>query len=440
MARIGTHAMLILIAMFGVQRVDAILTPPRPQAMLASSNERLKESFASTIDLNEYNYKQVLASKNEVAMEAFILRLMVKWNMAVKDKDRSKLEHFATAAAQSGQYKSLPDLKKALQLQEWIVKKLHAVAAKVSKSVHKVADILHYAMGKSKDAVSHHEAVHAVANKKRKRSISRSKTAHATKGTAKTESISTRVAGKLAKADTEKKMESESDTTANADVNVNVSTQKIEEHHDIGEAHNNQNVEHEVSPSKHVEEHVDAASVGKLDEMIKEMKDISRENQKAWKENTLGKAKKTPANAKKQTPDVKQEQSKAMPPQVAVKEIKNVIKNVEQMHKPQKAALNASAAISSNAPAAVSSKSTASTGEKKQLSGEAESQRSGAAQQMSCAKSIRSTIRIARHTTRKLRTRYRRASMRRNTMPQLPLENSRIPQQRLVSVCWRCSR
>eukprot|EP00928_Gymnodinium_smaydae_P027627 TRINITY_DN212_c1_g2_i3.p1 TRINITY_DN212_c1_g2~~TRINITY_DN212_c1_g2_i3.p1 ORF type:complete len:219 (+),score=50.62 TRINITY_DN212_c1_g2_i3:682-1338(+) len=177
-------------------------------------------------------------------------------------------------------------------------------------------------------------------------------------------------------------IEDKSDTKAEAGVHAEAASKNHKEHHKTSKAHHKK-VTHRVSPSKHGEKHDATESMGTIDHMISDM-----ENMENMDENTLDKQKK-PADAKEQTPAVKHEKRKS--PAVAVKDIDAMITDMEQAYKSQKAvakaaaanASTASAATASNASAADASTSMVSTGEQSN-STETESQRS-AARQLSCA-------------------------------------------------------
>eukprot|EP00928_Gymnodinium_smaydae_P022039 TRINITY_DN1863_c0_g1_i1.p1 TRINITY_DN1863_c0_g1~~TRINITY_DN1863_c0_g1_i1.p1 ORF type:complete len:481 (+),score=133.52 TRINITY_DN1863_c0_g1_i1:40-1482(+) len=159
-AAMASRALLTLAAgvACALQRAAAFQLAPLPESMFALANERSQLSLGAKVHLNKHGYERVLATGDKDAMKAFILRLMDESDMAVKEEDLPKLDEFASHAAESGEYKTLPALKKALAMQHWIVSKLKALAAKVVESVHGAADTLQKLMGKNEEKVLAHDA------------------------------------------------------------------------------------------------------------------------------------------------------------------------------------------------------------------------------------------------------------------------------------------
>eukprot|EP00928_Gymnodinium_smaydae_P026787 TRINITY_DN2092_c0_g1_i1.p1 TRINITY_DN2092_c0_g1~~TRINITY_DN2092_c0_g1_i1.p1 ORF type:complete len:548 (-),score=131.58 TRINITY_DN2092_c0_g1_i1:234-1817(-) len=156
MARFAAGALLALA-------VSLALTPATlafqmvPETMFAKS----RASLGATVKLNKDGYAQVLASKDEDAMKAFILRVMDESDLTVNQQDMHLLDEFAGFAAQTGQFRTLPQLKRALEMQQWIVQKIKAAAAQVVESMHGAANKLQKMMGRSKEKVdAHHSAAH----------------------------------------------------------------------------------------------------------------------------------------------------------------------------------------------------------------------------------------------------------------------------------------
>eukprot|EP00928_Gymnodinium_smaydae_P022040 TRINITY_DN1863_c0_g2_i1.p1 TRINITY_DN1863_c0_g2~~TRINITY_DN1863_c0_g2_i1.p1 ORF type:complete len:528 (+),score=164.49 TRINITY_DN1863_c0_g2_i1:74-1585(+) len=155
-----------------LQNAVAIQLSPLPESMFALANARSQMSLGAKVRLTNHGYERVLATKDKDAMKAFILRLMDESDMAVKEEDLPKLDEFASHAAESGEYETLPALKKALAMQQWIVSKIKAMASKVVESVHGVADKLHHIMGKSEEeaveqvSTIHHSTANATSHSK----------------------------------------------------------------------------------------------------------------------------------------------------------------------------------------------------------------------------------------------------------------------------------
>eukprot|EP00928_Gymnodinium_smaydae_P053351 TRINITY_DN37361_c0_g1_i1.p1 TRINITY_DN37361_c0_g1~~TRINITY_DN37361_c0_g1_i1.p1 ORF type:complete len:451 (+),score=98.79 TRINITY_DN37361_c0_g1_i1:175-1527(+) len=156
MASSGIRVMLVAVVMLVFHHVRAFQIGPLPETMFEMANTRSKASIGAKVRLNEHGYQKVLASKDDDAMKAFILRLLDDMDLAVQEGDLQKLDDFASFAASSGRFKSLPDLKSALALQTWIVQKIKEMAAKVVESVHGVADKFQKIMGKNEEKVVPH--------------------------------------------------------------------------------------------------------------------------------------------------------------------------------------------------------------------------------------------------------------------------------------------
>eukprot|EP00928_Gymnodinium_smaydae_P026788 TRINITY_DN2092_c0_g1_i2.p1 TRINITY_DN2092_c0_g1~~TRINITY_DN2092_c0_g1_i2.p1 ORF type:complete len:519 (-),score=133.66 TRINITY_DN2092_c0_g1_i2:226-1731(-) len=160
MARFAAGALLALA-------VSLALTPAAlafqitPETMFAMASLKSKASLGATVKLNKHGYAQVLASKDEDAMKAFILRVMDDSDLTVNQEDMHLLDEFARFAAQTGQFRTLPQLKRALEMQQWIVQKIKAAAAQVVESVHSAAKKLQRMMGRGEEkADAHHSVAH----------------------------------------------------------------------------------------------------------------------------------------------------------------------------------------------------------------------------------------------------------------------------------------
>eukprot|EP00928_Gymnodinium_smaydae_P082301 TRINITY_DN6566_c0_g3_i1.p1 TRINITY_DN6566_c0_g3~~TRINITY_DN6566_c0_g3_i1.p1 ORF type:complete len:471 (-),score=167.38 TRINITY_DN6566_c0_g3_i1:41-1393(-) len=146
------RTMLVLtLAAFAVEHAVGVQISHIPENMLAFAGESSQSSFGATAPLNRHGYKKVLAAKDETAMKAFVLRVMDEEGMTLKEEDIHSLDSFVNYVVTSGQFKTLPDLKKALALQQWVVLKIKEMAASVVHTVQNAAHKLNKMLGHAEE-------------------------------------------------------------------------------------------------------------------------------------------------------------------------------------------------------------------------------------------------------------------------------------------------
>merc|ERR1719215_1543212 len=103
--------------------------------MAAQADKRFRVSLGASAALSTGGYQAVAATKSAIEMKAYILRVLDASDMGVEEENLPLLDNFAQWLASTHELKSFSDLREALFLQQWVVKKLKDVAAKIAQSV-----------------------------------------------------------------------------------------------------------------------------------------------------------------------------------------------------------------------------------------------------------------------------------------------------------------
>lgn len=109
--------------------------------------------------LNELGFQKVKATKDSIAMAAFILRLLDASGKTVAVENLHELDSFSQHIVRSDDVKNLLELKDVLRLSNWVTQKIKTLGARLVESVHTMQEKLYHLMRwHSEEAALNHDS------------------------------------------------------------------------------------------------------------------------------------------------------------------------------------------------------------------------------------------------------------------------------------------